>query len=143
MGAIKVLIGSLTGGGGNSNADPLAFYPVGAIFQSFDPTSPEILFGGKWEQITGRFLRAANDTQTGGSDTVTLTANQIPSHNHNNTKFPLGYGVGSLSASGGSPALFAASSSTTTTLTTANTGGGQAHNNMPAYQDVYTWRRTE
>lgn len=47
----------------------LKAYPVGVLYLSFSATSPAELFGGTWTQITGRFLRAANDVSTGGSDT--------------------------------------------------------------------------
>ena len=60
----------------------LAFHPPGSYWFSDDPTSPAVLFGGTWEQVTGKFLRMANDTDTGGSDFVTLTAEQMPKHSH-------------------------------------------------------------
>ena len=64
-------------------------YPVGAIYMSVNSTSPATLFGGTWERLQDRFLVGASDTvpsraagQTGGSETVTLTTNQMPSHTH-------------------------------------------------------------
>ena len=67
-------------------------YPVGAIYMSVNAASPENLFGGEWERITGRFLLAATDGgssgasqaagRTGGEATVTLSTNQIPAHTH-------------------------------------------------------------
>ena len=64
-----------------------AVYPVGSIYCSYGSTSPATLFGfGSWTKIEGRFLLGANSTyglgSTGGAATVTLTVNQIPSHNH-------------------------------------------------------------
>lgn len=64
-----------------------AVYPVGSIYCSYGSTSPATLFGfGSWTKIGGRFLLGANSTyglgSTGGAATVTLTVNQIPSHNH-------------------------------------------------------------
>lgn len=64
-----------------------AVYPVGSIYCSYGSTSPATLFGfGSWTKIEGRFLLGANSTyglgSTGGAATVTLTINQIPSHNH-------------------------------------------------------------
>ena len=64
-----------------------AVYPVGSIYCSYGSTSPATLFGfGSWTKIEGRVLLGANATyglgSTGGSATVTLTINQIPSHNH-------------------------------------------------------------
>jgi len=67
-------------------------YPVGAIYMSVNSTSPASLFGGTWARITGAFLLAATDGgssgasqaagNTGGAATVTLTEQNMPSHNH-------------------------------------------------------------
>ena len=74
-------------------------YPVGSLYwTSKAPNNngdPNILFGGTWVQIKDRFILAAGDTYTtvnagndisngggGGEATVTLTVNQMPSHNH-------------------------------------------------------------
>ena len=42
-------------------------YPVGAVYISYESTSPASLFGGTWVQLTGRFLRMAGDVKTGGT----------------------------------------------------------------------------
>ena len=67
-------------------------YPVGAIYMSVNAASPETLFGGTWERITGRFLLAATDGgssgasqaagRTGGEATHTLTTNEMAAHTH-------------------------------------------------------------
>lgn len=121
----------------------LLAYPVGAVYISYVSTSPASLFGGTWTQITGRFLRMANDVSTGGADNVTLTAAQMPSHTHgvqgyfnrvvynsySNSEFEVSYNrIASDGASGNTPVLSA--------------GSGNSHSNMPAYQDLYAWRRT-
>lgn len=48
--------------------DPLDYYPVGSLYLSYDSTSPADLFGGTWNQMTGRFLYMGNNTSTGGSE---------------------------------------------------------------------------
>lgn len=62
------------------------FYPIGAIYMSMNNTNPADLFGGTWQQISGRFLLAADSTyeagSTGGEATHTLTAEEMPSHTH-------------------------------------------------------------
>ena len=69
-------------------------YPVGSIYMSINDVSPEILFGGTWEQIKGRFLLGAGSNgsdidvalgQTGGEAKHTLTVAELPSHNHGAT----------------------------------------------------------
>ena len=61
-------------------------YPVGAIYLTVNATNPGLLFGGTWERITNKFLLAAGDGHdagtTGGAETVTLDATQIPGHTH-------------------------------------------------------------
>lgn len=68
-------------------------YPVGAIYISANATSPQSLFGGVWEQISGKFLLSADGSHSAGSTggayskTVTsaghnLTTAELPSHSH-------------------------------------------------------------
>lgn len=64
----------------------LKSHPVGSLYCSNQPTDPATLFGGTWTQIKDKFILSAGDTyknnDIGGSATVTLTINQIPSHTH-------------------------------------------------------------
>lgn len=119
-------------------SEALIAYPVGSIYIAYNHTNPGTLFGGTWERITGGFLWASQsgDTigQTGGERTVTLTAKQIPSHNHGGTYTNAGTASKTHAwlASGGSAMAY----------DTVNTGGGEAHNNMPPYIQVSIWRRT-
>lgn len=68
------------------------FYPVGCVVMSFeDMTDAQVInrYGGTtWERIRERYLIAAGSSShiagsTGGSSTVTLTTNNLPSHSHN------------------------------------------------------------
>ena len=129
-------------------------YPVGSIYMSVNSTSPQILFGGTWEQIQDRFLLASGQTYqngtTGGSATVTLTEEQMPSHTH--TQNAHSHTIGSLArytiSGKGNAAVGDGYGNSqnyktgSTTATNQNTGGGQAHNNMPPYLTVYIWKRT-
>lgn len=114
-------------------------YPVGAVYISYEPTSPAELFGGTWTSITGVFPYFNAGTTTGGSNTHTLTVAQIPSHTHNVT--------GGAATGGSITGLDSFGSRYKTTRTVSNaaqaTGGSSSHNNMPAYQTFYAWRRTE
>lgn len=65
----------------------LAAHPVGSLYWTSVNENPAATFGGgTWEQIKDRFILAAGDTYsqgaTGGSATVTLTTEQMPSHSH-------------------------------------------------------------
>ena len=71
-------------------------YPVGSYYWSSSNISPEELFGGKWEQIYGRFLFATDNQHPigteGGEESHILTINEMPYHNHKyekteNTKY--------------------------------------------------------
>lgn len=115
-------------------------YPVGAIYQSMNSTSPATLFGGTWTQLSGSFLYPSTgaSNQTGGESTVTLTTSQIPSHVHkvdykNISKTGTTTGVRS--------GPYSYDSSGTTSVSTSSVGGGAAHNNMPPYTTIHAWYR--
>lgn len=132
----------------------LEAHPVGSLYWSMSPTSPETLFGGKWEQITDVFIFAAGERTagtTGGEATHPLTVNEMPSHTHmfnpsaqvDGIDFVVptnsgGTGISSISINGTAhhPGHWA-----TTTWGTYSTGGGKAHNNMPPYMVAYCWKR--
>lgn len=121
------------GTGTTSNAGiGLLAYPVGAVYISFVSTSPASLFGGSWTAITGRFPYFNSSTETGGSNTHTLTVKELPSHNHSGGISAKSVG---LSASGNMYGVYSPAG-------TGMSGGSAAHNNMPAYQSLYAWRRT-
>lgn len=64
----------------------LAAHPIGSLYWSSQSTDPGTLFGGTWTRIKDKFILAAGDTYTngatGGTATVTLTTNNMPSHSH-------------------------------------------------------------
>ena len=122
-------------------ANPLAAYPVGSIYMSASSTSPASLFGGSWEQIVDRFLVGAGSGYSawsfGGEYAVTLTVDQMPSHNHgamvyNTASSTAGWAMNNTSYNQAGYAYDKIS----------YTGGGAAHNNIPPYVAVYMWRRT-
>ena len=101
--------------------------------------------GTTWTKIEGRFLLGTSSSHaintTGGSETVTLTINQIPSHSHslvpNTTNTAIYTGTGrydDTETSGGRNHIV--------NNNTGATGGGQAHDNMPPFRSVYIWVRT-
>nr|DAU03466.1 MAG TPA: baseplate wedge protein [Caudoviricetes sp.] len=117
--------------------------PVGSIYQSTDSTSPEELFGGTWEQVKDVFLLAAGDFHaagsTGGEESHTLTKAEIPDHAHT-----LKYTGQSVTEGVNAIRLYQAASDQYNAYSGGQSSdcGGQAHNNMPPYLAVYTWRRT-
>lgn len=126
-------------------------YRVGTIYMSTSPTSPGLLFGGGWEQLKDRFLLGAGTSytvnSTGGSATVTLTVDQIPSHKHTiKEKWQDNAAVhnhGSMEGyvAQGSNYNEGGTGFTNDSNAILETGGGQSHSNMPPYRVVYMWRR--
>ena len=127
------------------NDNPVAFYPIGAIYMSVNPTNPSEIFGGTWEEFAkGRVLVGVDTSQkefnevekTGGEKEHTLTVDEMPSHRHaygdyfgiaGGTKFNVvGYNDVTLYPEGG----------------TVATGGDKAHNNLQPYITCYMWKRT-
>lgn len=126
----------------------LEIYPVGSIFMSVNETSPASLFGGTWEQLKDRFLLGAGDSyvagSTGGEETVTLTIDEMPKHDHNVTK---GKENDTLYISAKAQNNFGDANNATGAGNwqwnrgVPEQGGGQPHNNMPPYVAVYMWKR--
>ena len=107
---------------------------------SVNATNPGTLFGGSWEQITGRFLLAAGGGYsagtTGGEAAHKLTVTEMPAHTH--TYFR--QGLTTYGQSGSQIAVY--DPNTSSYPATSSTGGNSAHNNMPPYLVVYIWKRT-
>lgn len=145
-------------------------YPVGSIYMSVNSIDPGTIIGGTWERITGRFLLGTDTTEndpgtypagsTGGSERVTLTANQSGqraltitggAHAHN-----IKYRNDQKTATSGDSRRFGpyADSSSGSQYSGASTSSNshshsvtaqdatESHNNMPPYLAVYVWKRT-
>lgn len=113
-------------------------YPVGSIYLSYSHVSPAELFGGTWARIENAFLWAVDPNgaigQTGGSETHTLTVDELPAHSHGS--------VYSQHATGTKDKAWYTTSGSSVAYGAVSTGGGAAHNNMPPYIQVSVWRRT-
>lgn len=106
-----------------------AVYPVNSVYMSKASTSPASLFGGSWTQITNAVLRGAAGYGYGGSDSKTLSTNEIPSHNHSFTDKVIpcaqeakGYGLSYGGAGFGDRVIVTSSGSRS--VSTVSTGGG-------------------
>ena len=124
-------------------------YPVGSYYWSEKNTSPEELFGGKWESISGRFLFSTDSNHsvdsTGGEEKHTLTIDEMPSHSHgywciNGNYFGYEYG----DKNSGNRYKFLkewVSDKKSVETNTKCAGGNQPYNNIPPYITAYCWRR--
>ena len=143
----------------------LAAHPVGSFFWTNRPENPAGQYGGKWEQIKDVFLLAAGNRhavgQTGGAETHTLNASQLPKITGDvcagaGTEGENGGGYGAFRSANGGMSLENVMQygrpSTETSIEWPNNeaayrcvslsfGGGQAHNNMPPYLAAYCWQR--
>ena len=143
--------------GGKSLLDMV--YPVGSIYLSVSGTDPQTLFGGTWARLEDVFLLAAGAKHaagsTGGEESHTLTASEMPTHNGHLSAGIAGaapYGKGNyegyLNVSamtayvGGGYRGWNVYSGNEMHPASEAAGGGQPHNNMPPYLAVYTWKRT-
>lgn len=114
-------------------------FKVGHVWISYTDTSPSGLVGGTWTPIKGRFPYFNAGTLTGGSNSHTLSVDEMPSHSHRAVNTFMANTAGSVAAE---HATAWAKHSPNVYLETVAVGGGKAHNNMPAYQTLYAWRRT-
>lgn len=90
---------------------------------SFNSTSPATLFGGTWTQLTGVFLRADTNTNTGGSDNIAFYGCGAE---YGLTKSSPGYG--------GKAVLFNKQYGASVQV---------LMDNRPKFQNVYMWKRTK
>lgn len=129
-------------------------YPIGSIYISVNSTNPEVLFGGTWEQIQGRFLLGMSSSypvgSTGGSKDAVVVA-----HTHNpanqsgyygfTTNASKAFTVGDMGSQSGSGRYYpysTASFDVTRNTTTGSTGVSGTDKNMPPYLAVAMWKRT-
>lgn len=122
----------------------LTYMPVGYVYISWSSTSPASLFGGSWTAITGRFPYFNAGTGQGGSNSHTLSVNELAKHVHGVPFYSTlneahGYAISVFN--GGFQDRIAVTSAYIN-YSNSYTGGTSAHNNMPAYQTLYAWRRT-
>lgn len=121
--------------------------PIGSVYMSYKSTSPATIYGGTWTRITSAVIRGNSGSTTGyqGSDNVTLTVDQIPSHSHEisfsslavDTNFSNG-GTRYLKGGDRPPKPFQG----TINATITDTGGGEAFSVLPRRFEVYIWYRT-
>ena len=140
---------------------PLMVSHVGQVIMSttLDTAAKvEAIYGGTWETWgAGRVPVGVdpNDSdfnapnKTGGAKTVSLTINQMPSHNHipndwsivmNNNYTNTGDRI--PTGSGGGASAYTNAYKNSDNYVTRSTGGGQAHNNLQPYSAIYMWLRT-
>jgi hypothetical protein len=136
----------------------LKIYPIGSIYMNVTNVDPATLFGGTWVQIEGRFLLASSPSHlagtTGGTETNTLTENNLPSHSHKYHRLRLveapsetdlrdvDFWAYRTTTAAGSNAYQYGLVDQGNIDNTISVGSGVAFSNMPPYLAVYVWKRT-
>lgn len=119
-------------------------YPVGAMYLTIDKDfDPNVTFGGTWEAVEdGKYLMCANSKyepgSTGGSNTHSMTIEEMPTHTHSIT-------VTGVTTQGLSSSLFGSSGPSTSsskTVATTSAGKGNAFTVQPNAYRIRAWRRT-
>ena len=111
-------------------------YPIGSIYISTSMTTAEqvnTVIGGKWEAYgSDKVLRGTTTKAevTGGSDTVTLTTDNLPSHNHSFT--PAGSVASTFKGTAVNSGTQSANHTHTFSGTTVGSGG---HSHTVGFQD--------
>lgn len=143
------------------------YFPVGIIIAFAIDVNPEEAIGGFWVRISDVFLLGAGNKygggDIGGSETVTLTENELPEHSHDMTHSHnvnlddandswFRYNSASakkidINVNSGQPYAFYAlpkgKTSSISPSTTQLTGAGNPFSILPPYLGVYYWKRVE
>ena len=130
-------------------------HPVGSWYFSTVATNPVNIFGfGTWQLVTDRFLVGAGASYfpgaMGGEAVHTLTAAELPTHQHNVLSGTLGGNNGNYKFMLSSQSMYGTYDGQYGVITddrfiTAASSaycGNQPHNNMPPYYAIYMWVRT-
>lgn len=116
-----------------------AMFPVGTYYVSDNSSDPNAFRPGTWTQITdGRVIAACSTAHpagtTTGSETHTLTIDEMPEHTHPQAK----PNTLQNTATGSSTYGFIGDGSYGNT---GAAGGGRAHSIMQPTRYVYAWKR--
>ena len=138
-----------------------AVYPVGSVYiNATNDANPNTLLGfGTWARFgQGKMLISQDSSnsrfdtaeETGGSESVTLTEAQMPTHFHGtgsfiddtgNRKVASEFGVNGTST-GDYATLSGSGNGSRFSMKTDSKGSGDSHDNMPPFITVYMWKRT-
>jgi len=121
-------------------------HPVNSLYFSDSNTNPNTFYGGNcgtWTQINGYYIYAGNTSSntsyTGtGTQSHTLTTQQIPKHKHGIRVDWNDYATPNVRGAGGSGLLLGVDQG----ANTSEAGGGQGHLHNIATHQCYVWKRT-
>ena len=131
-------------------------YRVGDTLMTEIAVNPSNTYPGtSWEMVSvGKVPVGVNVNdadfnsvgKTGGAKSVTLSVDQIPSHEHVGVYYHDGRAISFTTYGGQSNGYFTNYQSIDSVnpnyIRTGKSGGSKGHNNMPPYETHYFWRRT-
>lgn len=116
-------------------------YPVGSVFISNNSVSPADSIGGTWTKLdSDTFICCGTPNTTGGTNSITLTINQMPSHNHALAGF--GEWLTGNSQNYFKVAVNGSRNWNPPNNSMENTGGNQPFDNRPKYRAFNIYFRT-
>lgn len=128
-------------------------YPIGALYITTSTVSPEVSFGGKWEQIVNdAYLKIVNSSTeigqlNGSSSNHVIPAKCVPSHTHTGPTNTINDGFMAHATGGSGFTVLQQTTSGYGVYVGGSTGdvvGGAANKNQPYYPyyyGVYVWKR--
>ena len=131
-------------------------FPIGFIIEVDNAEfNPNTSWGGTWKRLKGRVIVGVDEDdsdfnisgKTGGEKEVTLTVDEMPSHNHQLTNSGNNELKITINASSGGNNYNmqynnSKASENGPFIVTTSSGNGQPHNNMPPYYTAYRWIKT-
>ena len=126
-------------------------YPVGSVVILKDSTNPSELYGGTWTRVKGKTIVGVDEDDdsfktsglTGGEKTHKLTIEEMPSHNHPNSKSSaMNWGQNWVDGGSSWSSKSSPQNEWHQPLNISSQGGSQSHNNLPPYITYYVWERT-
>ena len=139
-------------------------YPIGAIYMSVNNVNPNVLFGGRWEQLKDRFLLGSGDVYTngatGGSADAVVVSHTHTQQSHSHTNTDGNFVTSDVASANNTRVNYSANGNrmvdginttnsifhhrpATSDKTAINnaTGVDGTGKNMPPYLAVYMWKR--
>lgn len=116
-------------------------YPVGSIYLSTVATSPAASIGGTWTKLdSDTFICCGTPNTTGGANSIRLTINEMPSHNHRVAGW--GEWLGTNNQNYMRITLNGGRNWNPPNDSIENTGGNQPFDNRPKYRSFNIYFRT-
>ena len=126
-------------------------YPIGSLYFSNNSTSPASIIGGSWTKIEDAVVRSSTSVGYIGSDTHTLTKEEMPAHNHVDGRIRGGTGNDAMrsaysqlngTTSTHYAAWFGSGYKGVDNVRIQTEGGGESHSIVQRSYNCFIWYRT-